>query len=201
MVIKFRTFLIAFIILLQCQQLLAQSAYVDSLKAWRQRYINNHEVVTGNNREHLQFFPVNPAARVQARIEYPTKSPWFTMETSSGMKKTFRVYAIAHFQWRDSSCQLSIYQSQGLLGDVNYRDYLFLPFTDLTNETATYEMGRYIDLKVQDIQQNLLEIDFNKAYNPYCAYTSGQYNCPIPPAENNLNVKIEAGEKKFQKLK
>ena len=62
----------------------------------------------------------------------------------------------------------------------------------------TYGGGRYIDLTITDIKNNLIELDFNKCYNPYCAYSDG-YSCPIPPDENNLKIKIEAGEKKFAK--
>ncbi|HEX6333812.1 MAG TPA: DUF1684 domain-containing protein, partial [Flavisolibacter sp.] len=87
------------------------------------------------------------------------------------------------------------YQSQNLL-NTEYRNHLFLPFTDATTGKTTYEVGRYIDLQITDIREGWVTIDFNKAYNPYCAYTSG-YNCPIPPAENRLPVAIEAGEKSY----
>ena len=68
-----------------------------------------------------------------------------------------------------------------------------LPFTDLTNGNETYSGGRYIDLEIPE--GNTIRIDFNKSYNPYCAYTEG-YSCPIPPAENNLGYTITAGVKK-----
>ena len=80
-----------------------------------------------------------------------------------------------------------------------YKDHLFLPFTDLTSGELTYSAGRYIDLKMSDIVENVVVIDFNKSYNPYCAYVSGKYNCPIPPKENQLPVSILAGEKNFLK--
>lgn len=179
----------------------AQNAYIDSLQSFRDHYINAHEVVQGEARKSLRFFSINPTAQVKARIEFPEQSPWFTMATSSGMKKAFRIYAYAHFQWNDTTCRLAIYQSQGLLNDAEYADYLFLPFTDLSNTSATYEMGRYIDLKLGDIQQKQLTLDFNKAYNPYCAYSLGQFNCPIPPAENDLPVFVDAGEMSFLKKK
>ena len=79
---------------------------------------------------------------------------------------------------------------------AEYQDYLFLPFTDSTNGNETYEAGRYIDLKMTDIAGNSVIIDFNKSYNPYCAYKSG-YQCPVPPAENHLKTWVRAGEKKF----
>jgi len=80
-----------------------------------------------------------------------------------------------------------------------YKDHLFIPFTDATSGEETYESGRYIDLEIKDITNENVLIDFNKAYNPYCAYVSGKYNCPIPPNENRLIVAIRAGEKSFGK--
>ncbi len=71
--------------------------------------------------------------------------------------------------------------------------HLFLPFTDLTNGDQTYGGGRYIDLSRADVEKKEVWIDFNHAYNPWCAYSDG-YNCPVPPRENALPVAILAGE-------
>jgi uncharacterized protein len=95
--------------------------------------------------------------------------------------------------------QLNLYQSQSLMGNEEYKDYLFLPFTDETSGHGSYDGGRYIDITLGEIHDGKVVIDFNKAYNPYCAYVSGKYNCPIPPKENNLKVKIASGEKGFLK--
>jgi uncharacterized protein (DUF1684 family) len=81
---------------------------------------------------------------------------------------------------------------------AEYKNYLFIPFTDATNGTDTYEGGRYIDLSIPDIKDTNVIVDFNKAYNPYCCYTGG-YDCPIPPKENALTVAINAGEMKYKK--
>jgi uncharacterized protein (DUF1684 family) len=78
-----------------------------------------------------------------------------------------------------------------------YRNLLFLPFTDRTTGKESYDGGRYIDLDMSSIQNNEVVIDFNKAYNPYCAYVSGRYSCPIPPAENRLAVAVKAGEMRY----
>ncbi len=83
--------------------------------------------------------------------------------------------------------------------DPKFKDELFIPFTDLTSGESSYGGGRYIDINVNDIVGGSFELDFNKAYNPYCAYVTGKYNCPIPPKENNLSVAIQAGEKIFGK--
>jgi uncharacterized protein (DUF1684 family) len=84
------------------------------------------------------------------------------------------------------------------MNDSTYKNYLFLLFTDATSGADSYGGGRYIDLSMQDIIDNSVLIDFNKAYNPYCAYASG-YNCPIPPRENHIPFPIKAGEKDFGK--
>ena len=121
------------------------------------------------------------------------------METSGIIKKTFRVYGVLHFTINDTAVSLNIYQSQNLMNTDEYKNHLFLPFTDLSSGEETYAAGRYIDMSTADIINNKVVIDFNKAYNPYCAYVSGKYNCPIPPKENQLPVMIAAGEKTFVK--
>jgi uncharacterized protein (DUF1684 family) len=73
---------------------------------------------------------------------------------------------------------------------------LFVPFKDRTNYDATYGGGRYIDLSTKDIVNGRILLDFNKCYNPYCAFADG-FNCPIPPDENSLPIEIAAGEKTF----
>ena len=176
----------------------AQSNYQDSLKTYISNYIATHEVVKGEDRSRLQFFEVDPAYRVMALFEKKENGQWFEMQTSGPMKKLYRVYGVVHFVINKTPLQLNIYQAQNLLQSPEYKTYLFLPFTDVTSGKETYHSGRYIDLKMEDIQNNQVVIDFNKAYNPYCAYVSGRYNCPIPPKENNLSIAIKAGEKAFK---
>ncbi len=77
-----------------------------------------------------------------------------------------------------------------------YADYLFIPFTDLTTGDESYESGRYIDLSIPQIFNNKISLDFNKAYNLYCANASG-FHCPIPLKENFLPVAIKSGEMNF----
>ena len=89
-----------------------------------------------------------------------------------------------------NNLKLNIYQNHRLRKMEKYRNHLFLPFTDLTNGEETYGGGRYIDLSIPD--SDTIIIDFNKAYNPYCAYSSTR-SCPIPPRENDLDLKVEAG--------
>jgi uncharacterized protein len=177
----------------------SQKSYHDSLQTFIKNYVDKHEVVTGGDRKLLNFYPVNETYRVVANFQRVKNGQWFTMETSGSSKQTFRVYGTIRFTIHDTAVQLNIYQSQKLMAVAEYKDNLFLPFTDLTSGEDTYASGRYIDLVFDDIIDNKVVIDFNKAYNPYCAYVTGRYNCPIPPGENNLNVAILAGEKNYGK--
>ena len=177
----------------------AQWSYKDSIQSYLKNYVDSHEVVKGDDRKHLHFFDVDANYRVMAKFEKVQTAQWFEIPTSGKIKKVFRVYGVLSFTINDTSVKLNLYQSQGLMGSDQYKDYLFLPFTDATNGYETYESGRYIDLKTTDIKNNEVIIDFNKAYNPYCAYITGVYNCPIPPPENQLTVVIRAGEKLYDK--
>ena len=174
-----------------------QDIYKDSMNSYIERYVKNHEVVTGDDKQYFRFFPLNEKYKVTARFENAADSKWFNMETSGAIKQTFRVYGILHLTINDTPVTLNIYQSQNLMNTSEYKDYLFLPFTDLSSGEETYAAGRYIDLSIGDIISNKVILDFNKAYNPYCAYVSGKYNCPLPPKENQLAVAIHAGEKIF----
>ena len=179
---------------------LAQSkTYKDSIESYFKKYVKEHEVVAGKDKELISFFPVNEKYLINCRFERTVNSPWFRMESSGPIKKNYRVYGIIHFTIHDTTVSLNIFQSQDLMAMAKYRDHLFIPFTDATSGQETYESGRYIDLEIEDINNDKILIDFNRAYNPYCAYVSGVYNCPIPPAENRLAVAIRAGEKAFAK--
>lgn len=175
--------------------LVSAQSYKDSLRLYIKNYIDSHEVVKGEDRANIHFFDINEKYRVMATFEKAQADQWFEMPTSGRMKKIFRVYGVLSFTINDTLLRLNLYQSQNLMGSDQYKNYLFLPFTDATTGIETYESGRYIDLQLSDIKNNEVEIDFNKAYNPYCAYVSGVYNCPIPPAANHLPVAILAGEK------
>lgn len=173
--------------------------YKDSTESYFKKYVKEHEVVAGKDKKLISFFPVNENYLINCRFERTVNSSWFRMESSGPIKKNYRIYGIIHFTIHDTAVALNIYQSQDLMTTAKYRDHLFIPFTDATSGQETYESGRYIDLETDDIKNDKILIDFNRAYNPYCAYISGIYNCPIPPAENRLAVAIPAGEKAFAK--
>ncbi len=173
--------------------------YMDSIKAFRADYIQTHELLTtAEEKALLRFYPLNPAYRVAARFERYVDSPWFPMATSGRTPQIQRKYGRLTFLVHDTVLHLLIYQSQALLQKAATRDYLFIPFTDATSGSESYGGGRYIDCAVTDIQGGILVLDFNKAYNPYCAYKAG-FNCPIPPRENDLPVAIQAGEMNYGK--
>lgn len=187
-------------IVLTCFTAAAQGQnYADSLLQFREKYIEEHEVIQGNDRSQLRFFPVDKKYCIAARLEKIEEAPWFKMETSGTVKKTYRVYGILHFSIGDTALKLHIYQSQSLMADPQYADYLLIPFTDKTSGEESYDNGRYIDLSIPELEKGGFMLDFNKAYNPYCAYISNKYNCPVPPRENELNVAIKAGEMKYGK--
>ena len=176
----------------------AQS-YSDSIKKYQSDYVINHEVVKGEDRKAIHFFEADSNFRVIAGFQKIENAPWFSMPTSGKMVKIFRVYGVLKFLVHDTLVSMNLYQSQNMMNSPEYKEWLFLPFTDGTTGTESYDGGRYLDLKMDEIKNNHLVIDFNKAYNPYCVYVSNVYNCPIPPKENNLPVWVRAGEKMYRK--
>ena len=184
-------------------QVSAQDAYTKKIEAIQNKLVKDY----GNKYNSpldkkdlkvfkaLPFFEINKAYKVLATLELTPKAPLFVINTSTDRKPLYQQYAIARFVLNGIDYKLSIYQSQDSKFNPQYKDYLFLPFKDATNGNETYDGGRYIDVFISDIVNNQIIIDFNKAYNPYCAY-SYKYSCPVPPRENHLDVAINAGVKK-----
>ena len=175
--------------------------YKDSILRHRQHYkeefiSEERSPLKENDTSYLRFFKPDSKYRVLATFMPTPESKEFDMPTYSGKKKMYKQYGILTFRVNNKKCSLLVYQSQTLINDPKYKDHLFVPFTDGTTYKTTYGGGRYIDLLTTDIQGNKVIVDFNKAYNPYCAYADG-YNCPIPPVENRLGIAIKAGEKLF----
>jgi uncharacterized protein (DUF1684 family) len=168
--------------LFSCLSGAGQTAFKDSLQKYIDNYVKKHEVVKGEDKKHLQFFPVSNGYQVKATVKLQPSSQWFKMDASGPIKQLYRVYGVASFLLNGKEVRLSIYQNQQLVQTEDYADYLFIPFTDATSGKETYEGGRYLDIRMSEIKNNTLVLDFNKAYNPYCAYASGIFSCPIPPA-------------------
>ena len=146
----------------------------------------------------LNYFPENKKFVVKATFKRTSDERYFQMPTSSGKSKKFIKYGVLSFKLNGKKLSLNVYQADAevLKKNPEYADLLFIPFKDLTNGTKTYSGGRYVDIKTPT--DNEVILNFNLAYNPNCAYGSDRYNCPIPPKENALQIKIEAGEKIYK---
>jgi hypothetical protein len=141
----------------------------------------------------LDRFPVDPSYRLSARFE-AKEGPVFGMLTTSEREPKYKSVGTLRFELDGREQQLTVYRNIALSQLPDYVNYLFVPFTDATNGETTYGGGRYIDL--EGPLGGTVELDLNKAYNPYCAY-GGNYSCPIPPMENHLEVPVKAGVRKF----
>lgn len=142
----------------------------------------------------LNFFPIDENYRVKATFIRTKKEKVFQMKTSTSRLPDYKKYGELHFTLAGKKLQLNVYQNMDLIKKSDYKDYLFLPFSDVANGKESYIGGRYIDLRIQKGEQ--WTIDFNKAYNPYCAYNY-KYSCPMVPMDNDLPIEINAGVKNF----
>lgn len=158
-------------------------------------YLNKAETpLRGDNFTHFKqhpFFPIDLKYRVKAKFIKTENPEPFDLPTSSGKSKSYQEFGKAIFDLDGKSYTLTIYQSLDLMKMEKYKDYLFLPFRDETNNKETYGGGKYMDLKIPE--GDTIILDFNQSYQPFCAYNAYDYNCPIVPEENKLPVKIKAG--------
>ncbi len=146
--------------------------------------------------EGLDFFKFDSTYVVTASFKRTPNEKVFKMKTTTDRTPEYVKYGELNFDLKGKNFTLNIYQNQGLIEKEGYKDYLFLPFLDETNGLESYGGGRYIDTRIQE--GDIMVIDFNKAYNPYCAYND-KYSCPIVPRKNYLKTRIEAGVKAFDK--
>ena len=146
----------------------------------------------------LDFFDIDQTYQIEATLELTPKSPIFEMQTTTDRLPLFKKYGIAHFTMNGQKCSLSLYESQDFQNALEHDNLLFVPYNDVSNGTSSYSGGRFIDVETPSAGSNTITIDFNKSYNPYCAYNH-KYSCPIPPSENNLQVAILVGVKSYGK--
>ncbi len=140
----------------------------------------------------LNYFEPDLTYKVNAKlIDIPSKK-MVLLGTSSGQDERYLEYAFAEFELNGQKNKLLIFELVTLGAN---KGTLFLAFADNTSANETYGAGRYLDIKKVP-GANSLVLDFNKAYNPYCAYNDN-FSCPFPPKENFLNISIYAGEKKY----
>ena len=142
----------------------------------------------------LEFYPINEKFFVSAKFVRTESEKPFEMKTSTDRKPLYVKYGEAHFVIDGLDYKLNLYRNIELSKKEEYKDYLFLPFSDLTSGKESYIGGKYIDMKIP--KGETIVIDFNTSYNPYCAYNH-KYSCPKVPLENDLNIEIKAGVKKF----
>lgn len=142
----------------------------------------------------LMYFDIDEKYMVEAFLEYEDTGAIIKLKTSTDRLPDYKVYGTVFFELEGKQFSLKAYQNVNHQKDSTYKDFLFLPFTDDNSTETTYGGGRYIDFKIPETKTFI--IDFNKAYNPYCAYNH-RWSCVIPPRENSLPIAINAGEKKY----
>ena len=172
---------------------------------WQKKYMDDFLSDTNSplkkeDLQFLRFYDADSTYKVIAKEELLSNEQSFIMPVFAGTGRQYVRYAILKFTLKGQPMQLTVYRNIALSAIPQYKDYLFLPFTDETNGGETYGGGRYIDLREGNFKSNEVVIDFNKAYNPYCAF-SGGYACPKPPDENHLQIEVKAGEKLFSGTK
>lgn len=136
----------------------------------------------------LEYYPIDWRYRYEGPVNRYKNPQKIIIIATDGEKRDALKYGYVRFELDDKEIQLQVYK----LLEAGLEKMLFIPFTDLNAGKETYPAGRYIDLEEKPDGRYL--IDFNKAYNPSCAY-GGDYSCPVTPKENHLNVAIRAGEK------
>ncbi|PZW39636.1 hypothetical protein LX95_01998 [Mesonia algae] len=145
----------------------------------------------------LETFAIDSSYIISANFKRTPYEKPFLMPTTTDMQSIFVKYGEVSFVLEGEKVVLEVYQNQRLKMQNEFKDYLFIPFYDLTNGVSTYGGGRYLDTQIP--KGNRMIIDFNQAYNPYCAYNE-KYSCPIPPEINFIDLEINAGVKKFNKI-
>ena len=136
----------------------------------------------------LAYFPIDPGYKVGAALKLTEGDIVISMSTSTGTQRQMRKVGTLEFSLRGQLYTLTAFVEVG----APNLNRLFVPFGDLTSGTETYPAGRYIDL--DRTATGIYELDFNRAYNPYCYYNAS-YECPFPPAENRLKTPIRSGER------
>jgi uncharacterized protein (DUF1684 family) len=177
----------------------ANDSYVEKLTKFRNEkdeFFKNSDESPLTKKEDfskLNYFLPDLTYRIKSNIELIKDTTRLQIRMTGGEVENFIKYGYATFKLKDKTHKLLLLLR---MDEEGGKDELFLPFTDKTNGFETYGGGRYLDLELDNNDQ--LMIDFNFAYNPFCAYNDN-FTCPIPPSENQLDIEIKAGEKEFVK--
>lgn len=169
--------------------------YASSIKSWQQardnQFREEKDPIPANKKSTLlplPYYPADESYRVPAQLKLAEERPIISMPTSTGTQRRYQRVGVLEFTLQGQPMSLGAFVEDGQpIVD------LFVPFVDMTSGQDTYPAGRYLDL--HPTGTGLYTIDFNRAYNPYCAYNE-TYECPYPPPSNRLKVAIRAGEKK-----
>jgi uncharacterized protein (DUF1684 family) len=140
----------------------------------------------------LEYFPWDAGFRFHAVLHRYPRPEKIRIATNTGEIRDGLRYGYFEFNVAGRNCRLQAYRLDE--NEESEKPYLFIPFKDATTGKETYSGGRYLDLP--ENTQGEYDLDFNEAYNPYCAY-GGNFSCPVPPEENWLEVAIQAGEKNY----
>ncbi len=178
-----------------------ESPYVLAIKKHRKLQVEStfksaKPLFTKEESEKINYFAADESYAVPAKYTLLNDEQPFDMPTSSGSTKKYIKRGFLSFEIKNKPYKLFYYENLQLTNMKQYKNRMFVPFKDLTNNTATYGAGRYLEVFINPLVTKEITLDFNKCYNPYCAYKSG-FNCPIVPKENYLDVEILAGEKKY----
>jgi uncharacterized protein len=175
------------------------AAYVEEINAERKekdRFMRTSEESpfrnTPEDYKGLVYYPPDPRYKIIADLTPIEKKKTVTLTTNDSKEQRYLEYAYAEFDLDGYHHKLLILE---VIDMGPFRGTLFFAFGDETSAVETYGAGRYLDLaKVPG--SSTITLDFNKAYNPYCAYNE-TYSCPLPPRENLLSIPIRAGEKAY----
>lgn len=181
------------------QKVVTDPAYTKNIQNYRdsltlEKSKNERLNMNADDLKHLQYF--NPDANyiVDCEVKVLNNTRLKEVDTYAQRKKQLKPYALLSGSIDGKKFSVTAYQF--FFGGRIMEDVLFIPLTDLTSGESTYGGGRYLDTTISQIKASKLTLDFNKLYNPLCAYRSG-YNCIVPPRENSLEIAINAGEKMF----
>lgn len=183
------------------ESVLSDSAYVAGIRKERQEKNLTFRGSKGSPLEDadrrtfdsLQYFNPDIRYRVEADYKVFSRPDTVQMPLTTGESDPYLKFGQATFNLEGQKHSLFLYLK------VNTTDSsLFVPFTDQTNGAQTYEGGRFLDVAKPEGDAQLITLDFNKAYNPFCVYNYN-YSCPVPPRANHLNVAVRAGEMAYEK--
>lgn len=177
-----------------------QSAYIETIQNERKekdrfmRTSNESPFVNDTTLTYagLKYYPPDVKYKITATLTPIESKKVVVLATSDGKEERYLEFAYAEFDLDGYHNKLLILEMMAM-GPIKGK--LFLAFGDETSGVETYGAGRYLDI-TKTPGSNTITLDFNQAYNPYCAY-SDNFSCPLPPRENLLRVAIRAGEKTY----